>query len=62
MDSVGRASLFIAESGMAGTCVYLWGLLERRDKTVSRMGIDAAIVVLVYLSGTVVLYSIGRTW
>jgi cation:H+ antiporter len=57
-DSLGRASQFTAGLAIVLTCVYLWGLLERRDRTIGRMGIDSALVVALYLGGLVVLYAI----
>jgi cation:H+ antiporter len=36
------------------TCLYLWGLLERRDKTVLGMGIDSAAVLVLYVGGMII--------
>jgi cation:H+ antiporter len=50
--------MFTASLGLVMTCVYLWGLLERRDRQFLRMGIDSIIVLALYLGGLVVLYTI----
>jgi cation:H+ antiporter len=60
VDAVDRASQFAAALGIVVTCVYLWGLLERRDKTVFGMGVDSALVLIFYLGGLAVLYRISR--
>jgi cation:H+ antiporter len=42
--------------GLVLTAVYVVGMLERRDRTLGRMGYDSAAVVLVYLAGLTMLY------
>lgn len=54
----GEASL-LAAVGIVVTGVYLWGILERRDRTVFGMGFDSAIVVVVYLLGLALFSRIG---
>jgi cation:H+ antiporter len=39
------------------TAIYLVGMLERRDRTVLRMGYDSVAVVLTYAAGLVLLYA-----
>jgi cation:H+ antiporter len=39
------------------TAIYLVGMLERRDRTVLRMGYDSIAVVLTYAGGLVLLYA-----
>lgn len=41
------------------TCAVLWGLLERKDKTILGIGIDAAVVLVLYLCGMGVLYALA---
>lgn len=53
-----RSAIFLGALGIVVTCLYLWGLLERRDKTVLGMGIDSIAVLVLYLGGLVVLYFI----
>lgn len=42
-----RATLFAAASGVLVTCIFLAGLLERRDRTV-RMGVDSRFVLVAH--------------
>lgn len=51
-------AIFAAALGIVVTCIFLWGMLERRDKTFLRMGVDSTTVILVYIAGTIVLYSL----
>jgi cation:H+ antiporter len=56
LDAVDQSAVFGAAAGVAVTCVYLWGLLERQDRTVLRAGWDSAIVLVFYLGSLVGLY------
>jgi len=47
---------FAAALGMVVTLVYLWGLLERQDRTYLRMGWDSLAVTLLVLGGSWVVY------
>ena len=47
---------FAAALGILVTCAYLWGLVERSNRTVLRLGVDSATVLALYVSGVVVLY------
>lgn len=58
LRAVDRSSMFAATLGMIVTGVYLVGLLERRDRTIFRMGIDSAVVMVLYLCGVGVLYTL----
>jgi cation:H+ antiporter len=51
----GRFSSFGALMALVFTAFYIVGMLERRDRTVLRMGLDSAAVVLGYIAGVVVL-------
>jgi cation:H+ antiporter len=42
--------------GILLTAVYLAGFVERRHKTMLRMGIDSIIVLVAYSGGLVVLF------
>ena len=57
LDVADRSAVFLAALGILVTCVYLWGLLERKDKTIFGMGIDSGIVLVLYIGGIAVLYS-----
>lgn len=47
-----------AALGILLTCIYLVGLLERRDRSFLRLGVDSWAVVAVYLGGMTLLYTI----
>lgn len=49
---------FAAGLGIVLTCLYLWGLVERSDRTVARIGVDSALVVILYLLGVAALYAL----
>ncbi len=49
---------FAALVAVALTAIFLVGMLERRDRTLLRMGVDSIAVVLVYAVGVVVLYGL----
>lgn len=51
-------AVFLGMLGIVMTCIYLWGVLERRDRTVWNFGIDSALVLIVYAAGLVTLYFI----
>lgn len=51
-----QSALFAAAIGMVVTSIYLLGLLERRNRTVLRMGYDSAGVLTTYVAGIVGLY------
>lgn len=56
LNEVGRFSLVASLLGALLAAVYLVGLIERRDKTIARMGVDSLAVMLLYLAGLAVLY------
>lgn len=56
INQLGADSLFLAALGISMTCVYLWGLLERRDQTVLGMGVDSALVLVLYAAGMAVYF------
>lgn len=56
IQAADRSAQFAACLGILVTCIYLWGMLERRDKTVFGMGVDSALVLLVWATGLGVLY------
>lgn len=47
---------FVAVIGAIMTCVYLWGLMERADRTILGIGWDSMIAAVVYAAGMAVLY------
>ncbi|QDV75306.1 sodium:calcium antiporter [Botrimarina mediterranea] len=56
MNAVDNSALLMAGLSIVMTALYLWGLLERRDRSILRMGVDSWCVLLTYLAGLGVLY------
>lgn len=56
MNSVGRFESFATIIAISVTAIFLIGLVERKDRTVLRMGYDSLAVLVIYLCGLVVLY------
>ena len=50
------SGLLAAAMGLIVTCLLLLGLLERRDQTVGRMGLDSIAVLITYVVGLAGLY------
>jgi cation:H+ antiporter len=58
LAEAGRFAGFGALLAIALTAVYLAGMIERRDRTVLRMGYDSLAVLGLYLGGVFVLYQL----
>lgn len=58
ISAADQSALFVGAMGIIVTCLYLWGILERRNRTFLRMGTDSAWVCVVYLGGLVLLYQL----
>jgi cation:H+ antiporter len=58
LNSAGRFSAVAALLGIAVTTLFVIGLAERRDRTIARMGVDSALVLVVYFGGLVLLYTL----
>ncbi|GAB1582757.1 sodium:calcium antiporter [Phyllobacterium phragmitis] len=58
LNTTGSFSIFGALLGIIVTALFLGGLAERRDTTIARIGLDSAIVAIVYLGGLVLLYQL----
>lgn len=58
MGAVGPFSAAAAMLGALMSGVYIIGLVERRDRTVLRMGWDSGVVILLYAGGLVVLFAL----
>lgn len=56
MAHAGRMVVFVAAIGAIMTSIYLWGMLERRDRTIFKLGIDSVMAVCVYVAGMTVLF------
>jgi cation:H+ antiporter len=59
LAEAGAVTSFGALLALAITAIYVAGLLERRDRTVLRMGYDSAAVILVYIAGVAILYNLS---
>lgn len=57
-NEVGTLSLFASLLGIVLTVIYLIGLIERRNRTIARMGIDSLATLLVYGGGVFILYQL----
>ena len=58
LNEVDRFFLFATLLGIVLMAVYLAGLIERRHKSVLGIGIDSLIVLLAYVGGVVVPFSL----
>jgi cation:H+ antiporter len=56
LQAVDRSSTFMAAVAIILTCVYLVGMIERRDRVIWRMGLDSALVLPLYLGALGILY------
>jgi cation:H+ antiporter len=57
-NAVEPAAAFAAAAGIVVTAVYLVGMIERKDRTIWRMGFDSLGVLVLYLGSLVVLYQL----
>jgi cation:H+ antiporter len=58
LNQVGQFSQVAASMGILVTLLYVAGLIERRDDVVGRLGIDSWAVVVSYMTGVVLLYTL----
>jgi cation:H+ antiporter len=58
LNEVGRFSVFAAVLGIVVTTIFLVGLIERRDRTIARMGLDSFATLVMYFGGLAVLYTL----
>ena len=56
LESMSKSIEFATATGIFLTCIYLWGMLEREDRTVWRMGVDSTVVLIVALAGSAVVF------
>jgi cation:H+ antiporter len=59
LAEIDAAAFFAAATGMVVTAIYLLGLLERRDRTILRMGYDSVAVLVAYGAGLAGVYYLG---
>ncbi|MEZ6090325.1 MAG: hypothetical protein R3C05_20325 [Pirellulaceae bacterium] len=55
-DAMQPSSSMLASLGIVVTALYLWGILERRDRTIFGMGFDSFAVLVVYALGLTLFY------
>lgn len=55
-DALDPSAGFLAALSIVMTSLYVWGVLERRVRTILGMGIDSAAVLVVYTAGLAVLF------
>ena len=58
LAAVDQSAIFARALGMVVTCIYLLGLLERRNRTVLNMGLDSLGVLVAYVVGLMALYTL----
>jgi len=56
LSLVGRPAVFLAGVSVVLTVVYMIGLIERRDKSILRGGLDSLTVLTIYVVSMTVLY------
>ena len=56
LAEVNRSGFLAGTLGLVVTCIFLIGLLERRNRTVLGMGVDSLAVLIIYLAGLGGLY------
>ena len=56
LNALDSRAAFLGALGIILICIYLWGVLERRDRVILGFGIDSMLVLCVYASGLVLLY------
>ena len=54
--AAGPFAAFAASLAAVMTLMFLVGIIERRDRTVWRLGVDSMAAVGVYIAGVIVLY------
>lgn len=58
LDEVGDFSLFAAMLGILLTGTYVAGILQRKKRVIFRMGLDSAVVLVLYVAGAFILYGL----
>lgn len=59
IDALAPSAAFLAAMGVMAACIYLWGILERRDRSILGMGQDSAAVLVLYVFGMGLFYFLG---
>lgn len=58
LNEVGNFSLFAALLCMLMATIYLVGLIERRNRTLARFGVDSVAILVTYAGGLFMLYQL----
>ena len=58
LGEAGVFSLGLALLGVLLTVIFLIGLIERRNRTIGRMGVDSFFILLAYLGALFLLYQL----
>jgi cation:H+ antiporter len=58
LPAAGPFAAFAALMAAVMTMIFVVGLIERRDRTVGRIGVDALAAIAVYIGGLFVLYQL----
>ena len=56
LEVLGARGIYLGALGIIATVFFLWGILERRNRTVFGMGIDSAMVLATYVGGMLIYY------
>lgn len=56
MNEIEPSNTLLIAIGIIITGIYLWGILERKNKTIVRMGYDSFIVLMTYILSLYLLY------
>ena len=59
LATASRSDIFLTAMGVLATSAYLWGMLERRDRTFMGMGVASFLVLLLYAVGLGVIWYTG---
>jgi len=58
LNEPGRFEIVVALLGAVLTGIFMVGLLEHRNRTIFRKGIDSAAVIVLFAGGSVLLASL----
>ncbi len=57
-DAMPTSTAFLGLVGIIVTSLYLWGILEKRDRTVLGVGLDSIAVLVVYIGGLAIYWTL----
>ena len=56
LDAASSSVILLAGLAIFATSAHLWGMLERKNKTVFGMGVPSLVVLATYVGGMIILY------